>query len=490
MWTEDWAFNNGAGISEQGVSLLTHLGAAGVRDYSALSQPSSPNVMYVMAMMPGNTPKAVRRQLFLDLAHGVKAVNWWPLVSFESSGSSCAVDYRPYGDSAGPAQMYSEIRHLMAEVAQFSDVIWEAHAGAHSRVALLYAETTDVWLPTNVQSQYYAGVATGQRAAFTPPTFGFGTHGTAKRALFLLLRHAQLQIDIVTEEDCIDGEIGRYKILFVSEPAVSTTAANAIRRYVQRGGTVYGTAGAGLLDQFNRTNLAMSDLFGVREASQFTGTRGVNNSISFGKMDLPWAEMLDELRLGPHRIPVFGIQSRFNVTRPSNVTVVATFARTGGPAVTSARIARGRAIYVGMLPGLSYFQPALPRIPVDRSQSDHGSNHLIPHTSSVDAAARDHLVVGVSGADRLGGASPVTCNEPLVDAGFRAANKTGGAIVLSNWSGREEIRGLVVTLSAPFTFRAATLASGGRLGVRRRAGSVDFVFRQPFLVGDAIILRR
>ena len=69
-------------------------------------------------------------------------------------------------------------------------------------------------------------------------------------------------------------------------------------------------------------------------------------------MDLPWAETLDELRLGPHRIPVFGIQSRFNVTRQSNVTVVATFARTGGPAVTSARIARGRAIYVGMLPGL------------------------------------------------------------------------------------------------------------------------------------------
>ena len=177
MWTEDWAFNNGAGISEQGVSLLTHLGAAGVRDYSSLSQPSSPNVMYVMAMMPGNTPKAVRRQLFLDLAHGVKAVNWWPLVSFESSGSSCAVDYRPYGDSAGPAQMYSEIRHLMAEVAQFSDVIWDAHAGAHSRVALLYAETSDIWLPTNVQNQYYAGVATGQRAAFTPPTFGFGTQG-------------------------------------------------------------------------------------------------------------------------------------------------------------------------------------------------------------------------------------------------------------------------------------------------------------------------
>ena len=62
--------------------------------------------------------------------------------------------------------------------------------------------------------------------------------------------------------------------------------------------------------------------------------------------------------------------------------------------------------------------------------------------------------------------------------------------MLSNWSGREEIHGLVVTLSAPFAFRAATLASGGRLGVRRRAGSVDFVFRQPFLVGDAIILRR
>eukprot|EP01051_Picozoa_sp_SAG22_P017905 SAG22_NODE_2873_length_2136_cov_1.329406_1_plen_398_part_10 len=397
-----------------------------------------------MAMMPGNTPKAVRRQLYLDLAHGVKAINWWPVVSFESSGSSCAVDYRPYAES-GPAAMYTEIRKLMAEISSFDDIVWHSRPGAHARVALLFAETTDVWGPTNVQAAYYAGVATGQRAAFVPPTQGFGTHGTAKRALFLLLRHAQMQVDIVTEEDAIEGEIGRYGILFVSEPAVSTSAASAIGRYVENGGTVYGTAGGGLLDQFNRSNGVMSNIFGVHERSQFTGSRGVNNSISFGKMDLPWAETLDHVILGRHQIPVFGIQSRFIVTR-QNVTVVATYARSRGPAVTTTRLGRGRAVYVGVLPGLSYFQRALPRIPVDRSMSDSGSNHMIPHTHAVNVASRDELVVSVSGADHIEGASPVTCNEPLVDAGFIMANQTGAAIILSNWSGKN-IPQLVVTLS-------------------------------------------
>ena len=69
MWTEDWAFNNGAGISEQGVSLLTHLGAAGVRDYSALSQPSSPNVMY------GKCSRSLRVFFPQPQRSGAQAVN-------------------------------------------------------------------------------------------------------------------------------------------------------------------------------------------------------------------------------------------------------------------------------------------------------------------------------------------------------------------------------------------------------------------------------
>ena len=45
------------------------------------------------------------------------------------------------------------------------------------------------------------------------------------------------------------------------------------------------------------------------------------------------------------------------------------------------------------------------------------------------------------------------------------------------------------TLSVAFDFRAASLASRNHLTVRRLGGSTEFIFEQPFSIGDVIILR-
>ena len=50
-----------------------------------------------------------------------------------------------------------------------------------------------------------------------------------------------------------------------------------------------------------------------------------------------------------------------------------------------ARTGKGSAYYAGFLPGLSYFAPAIPLRPVDRSSVDEGMNHFIP-TEFADAA--------------------------------------------------------------------------------------------------------
>jgi hypothetical protein len=61
-------------------------------------------------------------------------------------------------------------------------------------------------------------------------------------------------------------------VVFLTEPAVSRATARALRGYVHGGGTLYGTASAGLLDEFNRTNTGMLELFGIHEAGQRTGS--------------------------------------------------------------------------------------------------------------------------------------------------------------------------------------------------------------------------
>ena len=449
-------------------------------------------LMFVMPMFPGNTPKAMRRQLYMDLAHGIKAVNWWPVITFESGWNNCAIDYREYAEHP-PGAMFVEMRRSMAEVSGFDDIIYSGHRGTHARVALMYSETGDIWGAANVQAMQNTTASLGQRSSFVPPRDCTGTLGSGKRTLFLALRHAELVVDIVIEDDAVAGELGRYSVVFLADPAVSAAATAGLAGYVRNGGTLFATASAGLLTEHNQTNAPMLELLGIEETGRNTGSRGANDTISLGKMDLPWAETLDTVELAGgssnSSLDVFGLQSAFSLAGQPTPTVLAKFG-TGSPAVVRRDVGRGHAVYAGFLPGLSYFHAALPReMPVDRGASDSSGSHFIPHKFATPA--RDAVLVGMAGLaeDKL--ARPVRCSEPLVDAGFIAANETGSAVVLSNWSGRERIDDLVVTVDVPgLAFTNVSLASGGRVRVRSGPSGGSAVFVVGHLsVGDAIILR-
>ena len=66
-----------------------------------------------------------------------------------------------------------------------------------------------------------------------------------------------MPVDVVVEEDCISGDLSHYSALYVTEPHVSAAAAAAIAGWVQAGGRIFVSAGGGLLDEHNRTNVAM-----------------------------------------------------------------------------------------------------------------------------------------------------------------------------------------------------------------------------------------
>ena len=66
-------------------------------------------------------------------------------------------------------------------------------------MALLYSETSDIWYGGRW------GNATGLD----------GTYGSALRSTYIALKHAQLPVDIVIEEDCIAGRLHYYDVLYV-----------------------------------------------------------------------------------------------------------------------------------------------------------------------------------------------------------------------------------------------------------------------------------
>ena len=59
-------------------------------------------------------------------------------------------------------------------------------------VAVLYSETSDVWQTTA------------------------GTYGSSLRTMYIALKHAQLPVDVLIEEDCLAGRLHYYDVLSVT----------------------------------------------------------------------------------------------------------------------------------------------------------------------------------------------------------------------------------------------------------------------------------
>jgi hypothetical protein len=137
---------------------------------------------------------------------------------------------------------------------------------------------------------------------------------------------------------------------------------------------------------------------------------------------------------------------------------------------------KGRTVYCGFLPGLSYFKPAIPLRPVDRGTINESMDHFIPTAFHPAASA----LVGSPAADIE---LPVTCSNSLVESGV-IESKLGRVVPLVNWSGGP-VKDLTVTVRVGGQPRDAKLASGRPL----HKGEKPNVYILDLDVADALILR-
>jgi hypothetical protein len=71
-----------------------------------------------------------------------------------------------------------------------------------------------------------------------------------------------------------------------------------------------------------------------------------------------------------------GVKSIFALRNASRVEILATFGDSSTAAMRTS-VGEGAAYYLGFLPGLSYFEPAIPLRPVDRGSTDDNFNHFL-----------------------------------------------------------------------------------------------------------------
>jgi hypothetical protein len=233
---------------------------------------------------------------------------------------------------------------------------------------------------------------------------------------------------------------------------------------------VQSDSGPGARDGVTRPYWAgLRELFGI-ELQALIESR---EPFRFEKQDLPFAAPLDTARWRHAAMPIFGVSSRITA---KDAKVEGQFSD-GTPAVTAKAAGKGTATYCGFLPGLTYFKPALPLRPVDRSSCADSSAHWIP--THFDPGVSE-LIGSIADVER-----PVLTSNPLVETTMIEARQ-GTVISLNNWSAGP-VKNLALTLKIPVSFRHPSLASGKPVRLSRKSGQP--VFTLDLEVADALILR-
>ncbi len=431
-WGEDYIWQVPVGTQQMNF-LMLDMFRCGIK-----GKPTSKIHYYVMPHTPGNTTASWRRQFYGDLAHGAKIFNL-----FEFRPVQAAYTENHCSDPA----MFQEVRRSLHELGQFEDILQQGEVRP-GLAGLWFSEAADIW------------------DDYAHPL------GAGKRSLYIGIRHQQLPLDGILDGD----DLGGYKIIYLADAHVSRAGTKALAAWVQAGGQLVATAGAGMFDEFNQPNKAMQELLAVSAPKM---EKDQQETIIREKENLPFAKALDVVTVKtgatPTTVPVFGALTRVTATREA--TVLGTF-KDASPALVMHQVGKGRTLYCGFLPGLSYFKPAMPLRPVDRGASEDTLGHLIP--TGFDRVAAQ--VIGWLAQDLP---RPVSCSEPLVETTVIQANQ-GTLIPLINWSGGP-VKGLKVRATIELPSSKATLASGKPVTVARHGKEV--VFTLDLDAADALILR-
>jgi hypothetical protein len=435
-WAEDYIWQVPVG-SPQMNEINLDLFRAGIR-----GKPDRKIHYYVMPHWPGNTPKMWKRQFYAALAHGMKIINLFEFYPVYIAYTENHVSSR---------DMYEMVLRSFREYGLFEDIIQEGIV-KKADCGLWFSETADIWDDNN------------------------GSFAAAKRALYIMIRNNQIPLDFVIEQDALDGTINQYKTIFITDKHISLSASKKISEWVNNGGTLFLTAGAGMFDEYNRKNNVIKELTGF-EQKIIEG-----DEIHYIKQDLPFAKPVDlitEIEGIKVSIPVFGVKAEINPS--SSGEIIGKFSD-GKIALLSIPKGKGKIIYCAFLPGLSYFKPAIPLKPVDRGSTDDAMAHFLP----VNFEPELRKLIKMSYSDR-----PLTfVRIDGKEAGFIETmvieSKNGMVIPVINWSPDENLD-ITVEIYMDLSNKKIMLASGENLKINNLKEKTELNFKID--VADAIIIR-
>ncbi len=413
-WSEDYVWQ----VPEFSVQVMGYL-TSGLR--AGAKYDNLPIHMYVMPHSPGNTPRDFRLSFYTAVAHGARHVDY-----FCASPSAIGVTENYVAtDDLG---MWRQIHACSHEAGAFEDYVVDGRVRS-AQVALLLSSVDDIM----------TGAANSSLAM----------HNNERKAIYYALRHSQVPVDFLSEDDVIEGRARNYRLIYVTQQWLHSKAVDALTKWVAAGGTLVALCGGGFQNELNQVNPQAGTLFGVKTQKIETDPQLVSkylreaNRPFLTKQDLPRYEPLDyatwTLDDGPSlasrracHVPVIVWKQTLE---PADGTVLGWY-QDGRPALVAKSHGKGRAFLFGFLPGQAYLKSGVLIAPPDRGATDAANGHFLPTTMNVNLRSRlvdDFLLQN--------DVRPVVCSETLVettciDTPPRSGKRVRLAVPLMNYTGR------------------------------------------------------
>lgn len=434
IWSEDWS---NLASTYQNATYNVELMRAAARKHGQ-------HLGHYLIAYAGRTGYDVRLKAVSEAARGIKAFK-----SFAYGPRWATHESSPW-QSATP--IWADHAAVVREIGAVEDVLLPAKARP-AEVALLYSSASDAW----THKRNFA--------------FGFERMHT-----WLALTHAQVPVDVVHESEVADGLLDGYKVCYLSDPNLTRASAAKLRTWVENGGTLILTAGAGQFDEFNRPLTTLDSMLPFKRAPITT----LQNYAAAGRF-LSTLTPRGEVKAGDAQINVLSVgQQLEGVTENAKVHIEATFS-SGLPADVHAKVGQGAIVVRGYLPALDYMRQALIEKNGVEKRAQEIRDNGIPGSEDVKAldaseksynpwqyptAIRDHIVQPARAAKI---SPPIVSNVPLVDAVYMEAGKEV-LIPLANYT-LQPIANLTLEISVSQPVREVRSVYHGALKFEKVGGN-------------------
>lgn len=258
------------------------------------------------------------------------------MLSVVSRGTT-AFEWYTYGPDYSKGDSFSQSPDLLVRVAKAAQFLakaepflFEAVPSHPPEVAFVSPRSTEIW------------------SRVTDP--GLTAFEDAKW-VYTALRHAHIPLDVLSEQQLIEGKLDQYKVIYIPGSHLHHQAALAITQWVNRGGTLWTSASGLHKDQANQPSPAAESLLGLQNRSiEMWGSAPQYRATTLEPLkEINPPAQTSFVWNGKEVIPRVGREK----LKPTTATSMATFAD-GSIAVTRNRYGKGETIVAGLWAGLTY----------------------------------------------------------------------------------------------------------------------------------------